>query len=523
MQGTVAPTASRATFHSTVQDFLTHWRARALGKRRRPHREVLTLHKDVIREDSREERSRHRTLLNRFTDLAVRYVKKWMPDPYLFAVILTILVVILVMAFVSGASLSGIASGWYQGVWGKDNIFAFAMEMILILVGGYTVAEAPLIKRGLKWIASKPKNQAQGAVLCFAIAAIACMLNWGLGLVVGALLARQIFARLKSANFAYLVAAGYMGYMVWTSGLSSSIALANTDPTSDLNVIWTQTHKLVPLSSTIFRPYSFVPMIVLAVVMGIFVYRMSPRRAEVDTETVDEAALLDIDRAPTEQPKGAPLTIAERIENLWILNVLIFAAGAFYFVHSGFKLNISSMVMLFFIIGALFHWTPIRFIKAFTEAAKTAGPLLLQYPLYGGIIGLLAYSPNAHVRPLQTVIASAIVSHATVYTLPFFNYLAAVIISLFVPSGGGHWGVQGPVAVSAAVQLGQTSTAYLGKISMAVANGEAIANMIQPFWLLPVLAIARLSIRRVMGFTVVAFVVGFIIYGIATLLMPVMP
>ena len=482
---------------------------------------------DVTRRDSGEEPATHRTLLNRFTDLAVRYVQKWMPDPYLFAVILTIVVVILVLVFVSGASLSGIASGWYQGVWGKDNIFAFAMEMILILVGGYTVAEAPLVKRGLKWIASKPKNQTQGAVMCFAIAAIACLLNWGLGLVVGALLARQILATLKSANqrvnFAYLVAAGYMGYMVWTSGLSSSIALANTDSTSDLNVIWTQVHKLVPLSSTIFRPYSFVPMIVLAVVMGIFVYRMSPKRSEMDTEAVDEAALLDMDRAPAESPKAKPTTMAERIENLWILNVIVFAAGAIYFVHSGFKLNISSMVMLFFIIGALFHWTPIRFIKAFTEAAKTAGPLLLQYPLYGGIIGLLAYSPNAHVRPLQTVIASAIVSHATAYTLPFFNYLAAVIISLFVPSGGGHWGVQGPVAVSAAVQLGQTSTAYLGKISMAVANGEAIANMIQPFWLLPVLAIAGLSIRRVMGFTVVAFVVGFIIYGIASLLMPVMP
>lgn len=483
---------------------------------------------DVIQEDSREELPGHQTLLNRFTDLTVRYVKKWMPDPYLFAVILTIVVVILVLAFVSGASLSGIVSGWYKGVWGTDNIFAFAMEMILILVGGYTVAEAPLVKRGLKWIASKPKNQTQGAVLCFAVAAVACMLNWGLGLVVGALLARQIFARLRSAkqksvNFAYLVAAGYMGYMVWTSGLSSSIALANTDPTSDLNVIWTQTHKLVPLSSTIFRPYSFVPMIVLAVLMGVFVHRMSSQHSEMDMETVDEAALLDMDRVPTEPPRSTPLTIAERIENLWILNVLVFVAGAFYFVHSGFKLNISSMVMLFFIIGVIFHWTPIRFIKAFTEAAKTAGPLLLQYPLYGGIIGLLAYSPNAHVRPLQTVIASAIVSHATVYTLPFLNYLAAVIISLFVPSGGGHWGVQGPVAVSAAVQLGQTSTAYLGKISMAVANGEAIANMIQPFWLLPVLAIARLNIRRVMGFTVVAFVIGFIIYGIATLLMPFMP
>jgi short-chain fatty acids transporter len=427
---------------------------------------------DLVLDEEQTVRAGRPGPLHRFTDLSVRYVEKWMPDPYLFAVILTIVVVALIFAFVPDASLGGVVDGWYKGVWGEGNIFTFAMQMILILVGGYTLAEAPLVKRGLQWLASKPNNQAQGGLLCFAVAALACVVNWGLGLVVGALLARQVFARLRSVNFAYLVAAGYMGYMVWTSGLSSSIALANTE------------------------------------------------QADVDRE-----ALLALDRPHDDRdgrPAG-PRTFAERLENLWILNVLVFVAGIAYFVRSGFKLNIGSMVMLFFILGALFHWTPMRFIRSFTEAAKTSGPLLLQYPLYGGIIGLLGYTPHSGVHPLQTVIASAIVSHATYYTLPFLNYLASVVISLFVPSGGGHWGVQGPVAVDAAVQLGQTSPAYLGKISMSVANGEAVANMIQPFWLLPVLAIAKLNIRRVMGFTVVAFVVGFVVLGIGSLLMPLLP
>lgn len=471
--------------------------------------------------------------LHRFTDLSVRYVEKWMPDPYLFAVILTIVVVALIFVLVPGASLGGVVDGWYKGVWGEGNIFTFAMQMILILVGGYTLAEAPLVKRGLQWLASKPKNQAQGGLLCFGVAALACVVNWGLGLVVGALLARQVFARLRTVNFAYLVAAGYMGYMVWTSGLSSSIALANTDKTSKLNIIWTQTHQLVPLSDTIFRPYSFVPMLVLAAAIGLLVHRMSPRPQQgieqgtargAEQADVDREALLALDQPVglDERPAG-PRTFAERLENLWVLNVLVFVAGIAYFVRSGFALNIGSMVMLFFILGALFHWTPMRFIRAFTEAAKTSGPLLLQYPLYGGIIGLLGYAPHHGVHPLQTVIATAIVSHATYYTLPFLNYIASVVISLFVPSGGGHWGVQGPVAVAAAVQMGQTSPAYLGKISMSVANGEAVANMIQPFWLLPVLAIAKLNIRRVMGFTVVAFVVGFVVLGLGSLLMPLLP
>ena len=123
--------------------------------------------------------------LHRFTDLSVRYVEKWMPDPYLFAVILTLLVVGLIFAFVPGASLGGVVDGWYKGVWGEGNIFTFAMQMILILVGGYTLAEAPIVKRGLQWLASKPKNQAQGGLLCFGVAALACLVNWGLGLVVG--------------------------------------------------------------------------------------------------------------------------------------------------------------------------------------------------------------------------------------------------------------------------------------------------------------------------------------------------
>ncbi len=457
---------------------------------------------------------RRGTPMQRFTDVCVKYVERLMPDPYLFAVILTLLVVVMIFAFVRGTSIGGVVDSWYGGVWGETNIFTFAMQMILILVSGYTLAEAPVVKRGLIWLASKPRNQVEGALLCFFVAAIACLLNWGLGLVVGALLARQVGARLRGVHFGYLVAAGYMGYMVWTSGLSSSIALANTDDQSPLNVIYTQTKQVVPLSLTIFQPYSILPVLVTLVVIGVTVWRMAP-----STTLEPDPSVYAPEEEPTREP-GGHTSFAERLEGLWILNVLVFVAGAAYFVRSGFALNIASMVMLFTVLAALLHGTPIRFIRAFTSAAKTSGPLLLQYPLYGGIVGLLAYTPSDSTRPLQAVIASSIVSGATVHTLPVLNFLASVVISLFVPSGGGHWGVQGPVAVDAARQLGQTSPKYLGMISMSVADGEAVANMIQPFWLLPVLAIAKLNVRQVMGFTVVAFLLGLVIFGLATLLMP---
>jgi short-chain fatty acids transporter len=437
-----------------------------------------------------------------------------MPDPYLFAVILTLIVAALVAFLVKGASARGMLTAWYGGVWGSQNIFTFAFQMVLILVTGYTLAEAPVLKRGIVVIAGKPTNQIQGALLCFGVSAVLSLMNWGLGLVAGALVARQVARRFTDAHFGYLIAAAFMGFIVWTQGLSSSIALANTDNGSPINVIHKLTGLTVPLRLTIFQPYSWLSVIVVLALLGIAVSRMEPTQSLAP----DPAVFEDEDQADVEAERGK--TFAEWLENLWILNVLVFAAGIAYFCLSGFALNIGSMIMLFTITSALLHRTPIRFIRAFTGAAKVSGPLLLQYPLYGGLVGLLGYHAAKGAKPLQTLLAEALVSGATQYTLPFLTFVGSLIISLFVPSGGGHWAVQGPIAVDSALALGQRSPSYLGLISMAVAVGEGVANMIQPFWLLPLLAIAKLNVRQVMGFTVVAFVIGFVVLGATTLIAP---
>ncbi|HXB89551.1 TIGR00366 family protein, partial [Mycobacterium sp.] len=178
------------------------------------------------------------------TALCVRYVERLMPDPYLFAFILTLIVAALVALLVHGASPSGMLKAWYGGVWGSQNIFTFAFQMVLILVTGYTLAEAPVLKRAIVHIASKPRNQVQGALLCFCVSAALSLLNWGLGLVAGALVARQVAKRFTDAHFGYLIAAAFMGFIVWTQGLSSSIALANTDNGSPINVI----HKITGIT-----------------------------------------------------------------------------------------------------------------------------------------------------------------------------------------------------------------------------------------------------------------------------------
>ncbi|CAJ1507291.1 TIGR00366 family protein [[Mycobacterium] holstebronense] len=459
-----------------------------------------------------EQPTQRRGAMQSLTGLSVRYVERLMPDPYLFAVILTLIVAGLVAALVRGASASGMLAAWYAGVWGPQNIFTFAFQMVLILVTGYTLAEAPVLKRAIVRVAAAPRSQVQGALLCFTVSAVLSLLNWGLGLVAGALVARQVARRFPDSHFGYLIAAAFMGFIVWTQGLSSSIALANTDADSPINVIHKIAGFTVPLSQTIFQPYSWLAAIIVLGVLALAVWRMEPADALVPDPAVFE-----------EEPEIAAqrsATFAERLENQWILNVLLFAAGITYFVASGFALNISSMIMLFTITAALLHRTPIRFIRAFTGAAKVSGPLLLQYPLYGGLVGLLAYQGAEGSKPLQTLLAQTLVNGATEYTLPFLTFIGSVIISLFVPSGGGHWAVQGPIAVDSALAIGQQSPAYLGLVSMAVAVGEGVANMIQPFWLLPLLAIAKLNVRQVMGFTIVAFFIGLVGLGAMTLIAP---
>lgn len=455
--------------------------------------------------------------MRRFTNACVRYVERLMPDPFLLALILTIISVVVIFVVVPDASPGGVTDAWFSGVWGEDNIFAFAFEMVLILVTGHALAETPVVRRGLEWLAARPASQVQAALLCFGVAAACSFLNWGLGLVSGALLARHIVRRLEGIHFGYLIAASYAGFIVCNSGLSASVALANTDPNSPLDVIHTATGHTLSLWRQVGQPANLVPVVVLAVVIPFLLTRMVPDQALPPDPAIFEEEELQRQAAAHERPG-----FAGAVERFRPLSLLLVAAGAYAFYRYHFKLDVGSLVMVFTLIGVLLHGTPIRYVRAFTTAARSVGPMVLQFPLYGGIIALLGYAPSPDVHSLAVQIADGIVSGANATTLPFFNFLASVVITLFVPSAGGHWGVQGPVAVNAALALHQTSPGYLSKVAMSVAAGESVTNMIQPFWLLPVLALAKLPLRQVMGYTVVMFLVGLVVFAASFLLIPAM-
>jgi short-chain fatty acids transporter len=442
-------------------------------------------------------------MLRQLTRWCVRYAERYIPNPYLYAVVLTFITV--AAALIWTASGPGqVIDAWYKGIW---DILAFALQMALVLVTGVTLAAAPLVKKLLRRLAAVPAGQTGAAITVFLAAALGSWLNWGFGLVVGALVAREIAKRLEDVDFSFLVAAAYMGFMVWASGLSSSIALATATPGSALNIVEKVTGQVAGFDQTIFTAYNLVPVVLLLILIPLALRFMGPHVREM--KRVDRTALIAQDEEGT--PPARPRTFATRLEDAWSLSLLLVLMGAYYEVHTirqkGFHLDINGFIFIVLMLGLLFHWRPIRYVRAFETSARTVGPILLQFPLYGGIMGIMTGTG------LAALIAARFVDFSTAHTLPFWSFISSNIISLFVPSGGGHWAVQGPFMVPAAVKL-HVNPALT---AMATAMGEQTANMIQPFWALPILAIARLGIKDIMGYCVIALVIGLAVFGGALL------
>jgi short-chain fatty acids transporter len=445
-------------------------------------------------------------VLNKVTGFFLYLFERITPDPFIFAVSLTILTALLAVIFAPKGSAQVILTGWYNGLFG---ILAFAFQMVLVLVTGYALSNSGPVRSVLDQLAKLATTPKRAIVLTTVTVMITSLVNWGCGLVVAGLLARQIAKRIR-IDFGWLVAGAYSGWIIWASGFSSSIALAQATPGSTLNIVQKVTGQVLGLGEMLFAPFNVVPILILLILIPLLYCAIQP--AEQDTVAADAARLVAEDQA-TGTVADAPATIARKLEHAWILNLILVIAGIaalwFSWAKTGPTLDINSVIFLFLLAGLLLHWTPIAYVRAVNNAARVTGPLILQYPLYGGIMGIMT------TTGLADVISKVFVSFSNAHTLPFWNYIASIIISLFIPSGGGHWAVQGPFTVPAAANLHASQAAT----AMAVAMGEQVANMIQPFWALPVLAIAGISLRRVMGFTVMSFLVGVIVFGIALLVL----
>jgi short-chain fatty acids transporter len=440
--------------------------------------------------------------LSRVTGVFVYLFERLLPEPFVFAVLLSILTALLAFFFAPKHTAPEILTGWYGGIF---TIFPFAFQMVLILVTGYALASSKPISAALKALAALPKTPRGAVALTVLVSMTTVGLNWGFGLVTSAILAREI-AKRHRLDFAWLLAGAYSGFVMFPPGLSSSIALAQATPGSPLNIVQKLTGQIIPLGQSLLVPFNIVPVIILFIVLPLLFSRMQP--PDEDMQAADPARLTAED-APKEIAHSGGL--AGVLDRAWILNLILVAAAFGYLgmqmAAGTFHLDIDSLILIFLALGLLLHWTPVAYVNAINGAARVTGSLLLQYPIYGGIMGIMT------ATGLAGVIAEWFLTFSTQHTLPFWGFISSIIISLFVPSGGGHWAVQGPFIVPAAVAL----HVNLAATAQAVGYGEGVANMIQPFWALPLLAIAGIGMRRVMGFTVVTFFVTLVVFGASLL------
>lgn len=433
-----------------------------------------------------------------------RIVQRYLPDAFLFAIILTLVVFLLGIGFTESSPIQ-MVEYWGGGFW---DLLAFAMQMSLIVVTGYILASTPVVKNLLIKISKLANTPGQAILLVTFVAAFACIINYGFGLVVGALLAIHVAKRVPTVDYRLLMASAYSGFLLWHGGLSGSIPLLIATPGHFLE----DTMGVVPVTDTLFSSFNIFIVVVLLVTLPLLNRFLMKSRDDInisnpatwetnDTEALDEPV----------KDSSEKLTPAERLENSQIISLLIgimgFAFIIYHFVENGFDLNINIVNFIFLFLGIIFHRTPRRFLHSVTNAVKNVGGIVIQFPFYAGIMGMMVASGLSEQMSLWFV------SISTEFTFPLFAFISAGLVNFFVPSGGGQWAVQGPIMIPAALEIGVDTA----KTAMAVAWGDAWTNMIQPFWALPLLAIAGLKVRDIMGFCVMILIYSFIPISIGLL------
>ena len=411
----------------------------------------------------------------------VKLVQKYLPEPFIFAIVLTLLAFIIAMPVCHQTPIE-VVEHWGNGVW---SLLAFAMQMALVLVTGSALAAATPIKRGISAMAGLPKTPAGAIALVTGISALACWLNCGFGLIVGVIFAKE---------------------MVWHAGLSGSIPLTMATEGSNLETVTKGAlmHP-IPIGQTILAPQNLIMVVVVIVAIVVVNALMHPKGEHVVTI---EPSLLFEEEAKAEQKATTP---AEKLENSCVLSWIISLLGLSYLViklfFKGGGFDLGAVIMLFLFLGIILHGTPLAYVRAFGKSVGGAAGILLQFPFYAGIMGIITGVGESGIC-LGEIVSNACVSISTPKTYPLFTFFCAAILNMFVPSGGGHWAIQAPIMFTAGAALGVDA----GLTGMAISWGDAWTNLIQPFWALPALAIAKLNAKDIMGFCIIdLFVTGLII------------
>lgn len=439
-------------------------------------------------------------MFKRITMASVRGVERWLPDPFVLVMLLTLLVFVIGIVFERQTPMAMI-DYWGSGFW---QLLGFSMQMILILVTGWVLASTVFFRRILEAVATLARTPGQAIVLVTLVSLVASWINWGFGLVIGAMFARQLARKVASVDYRLLIASAYGGFVVWHGGLAGSVPLT----------IATEGHFLadkigiIGTGNTIFASYNLLIVLAMFIIIPIVNRLMMPSPEE--TISVDPDKLVE----PLAEERSMAQTPAERLDNSVLLSQAIGIMGvvfaAYYFLSKSGGLNLNIVNFMFMMLGIILHGRPSNFLNSVIEASRGASGIIVQFPFYAGIMGMMVGSG------LAASLSNMFVAISNETTLPLFTFLSAGLVNIFVPSGGGQWAVQGPIMVTAAMELG----ADVSRTAMAVAWGDAWTNLIQPFWALPALAIAGLKAKDIMGFCLITLVVTGVVIGLGLTFLP---
>ena len=447
-------------------------------------------------------------LLSRVGAVLTRFARGYMPSPFALALVLTFIAFAAALVH-TGGDVSGVLVAWVEGdgkIRGFWSLLAFGMQMCLILVTGHALASSPPVSRALDRLTALASTPRRAIWVVAATAMLLALVNWGLVLIGGALMARRVGLRARregiSVHYPILVAAGYCGLLVWHGGLSGSAPLKVTSEADLLQVMSPEAFEalgVIGLERTILRPTNLVANAALLVLVPWLLVRMMPpagRRQAATGDSEDDASSPD---APTD-------TFAARVDGARIIAALALLMGVATWLllvapRGLGRLNPDLVNFLFLFLGLALHGSPRAYAQAVGRAAGGCSGIILQFPFYAGIMGLLAGSG-------LLLSAARTLAESGSEVLPVASFYAAGLINLFVPSGGGQWAVQGPVLMEAAYQAGMPPE----RLVLALSYGDQWTNMLQPFWALPLLAITKVEARDIVGYTAAVMLLAQLVF-----------
>lgn len=444
--------------------------------------------------------------------------KKLIPAPFTLAVLLTLFTMFLAFFFTGNNSPEGAANilrFWQYGMW-DPALLVFAVQMMLILVLGHVL----VLSKPVSKLTAKLTSIVTGNTSAVIIVSISTMLvsffNWGLGLIFGAIMARKVAEAARDRgfkiNYPLIGAAGYIGLMVWHGGISGSAPLkaaenghlASLFPGAENAAILTKLPAFISTETTIFSTWNLLLFGILILLVPAILYFVSKATPVSEVTLPSEKAF----------KRTALISGAERLDHSKWLNLVfgLLLLCAFFISYGEnllqAKLTPNMLNFLMLALCILMHGSFVSFLQALDQAIVGAAAILIQFPLYFGIMGIMRETG------MVNDIAHFFSSIATEASLPVYTFFSAGLVNIFVPSGGGQWAIQGPVVLESALKLGVP----LNKAVMAFAYGDQITNMLQPFWALPLLAITKLKAREILPYTLILMLIGTVVYVTGLLL-----